>query len=154
MDKIVFEATHFIIKIPAHPHVDHEDGGHLIVEPRSYVKDRTQLSSEAAIELMKLTMVAGEAMDSVLNQQGIDLVRINHQDNGNWGFRSAKGPCLHVHLYGRALSSKLQKHGEALVLPASDSPYHKQLKSLDDMDAELLAQTISLLMASGKYNGW
>jgi diadenosine tetraphosphate (Ap4A) HIT family hydrolase len=154
MDKLVYEAKNFIIKVPSHPHVDREDGGHLIVEPRVYAKDRTQLAPDVAIELMKLTMVAGEAMDVVLNEAGIDLVRINYQDNGNWGFHNPNGPCLHVHLYGRAKSSKLQKHGEALVLPSSDNDYYKGLRPLTEEDAAALKSKIETLMNSDKYWGW
>ena len=38
-----------------------------------------------------------------LKNRGIELGRINYQDNGNWRQE------LHIHLYGRAKNSKYQK---------------------------------------------
>jgi hypothetical protein len=32
---------------------------------------------------MRLTMVVGEAMIKVMNDHGVDIVKINYQDNGN-----------------------------------------------------------------------
>ena len=51
---------------------------------------------------MKLTMVTGEAMQNVLTKKGIDIGRINYQDNGNWRHE------LHVHLYGRARGARVK----------------------------------------------
>src|SRR4051812_6982346 len=98
----VFESEHFEIIAPEHPHVSRGDGGHLIINPKVAVEDRTHLSREQAIELMKLTMIAGAAMKAVLTKSGIDIGRINYQDNGNWRHE------LHVHLYGRARSANIQ----------------------------------------------
>ena len=49
---IVLETRHFTILAPEQPHVSRGDGGHLIINPRVTVEDRTQLSSEQAVELM------------------------------------------------------------------------------------------------------
>jgi hypothetical protein len=72
---VVFEARHFEIVAPVQPHVSRADGGHLIIHPKTSVEDRTQLSREQAIELVKLTMVAGEVMKNVLTRRGIDIGR-------------------------------------------------------------------------------
>src|SRR5262245_35285284 len=99
---LVFKSQNFDVITPEHPHVSRGDGGHLIINPKVVVEDRTKLSRDNAIELMKLTMVAGEAMKTVLTRNGIDIGRINYQDNGNWRHE------LHVHLYGRARSATTQ----------------------------------------------
>jgi diadenosine tetraphosphate (Ap4A) HIT family hydrolase len=127
------------------------DGGHLVIYPREKIKDRTQLSPAQAIELMKLTMIVGEAMEKGLNRRGIDVVRINYQDNGNWGFHSPAGPFLHVHLYGRAFSSKLQKHGEALYLPRTEIGFYDSVSPLDEGDVAAIREEIERLASSGKY---
>ena len=59
---LIFESDNFVIVTPENPHVSRSDGGHLIVNPKVAVEDRTKLSREKAIELMKLTMVAVAAM--------------------------------------------------------------------------------------------
>ena len=67
---LIFESKNFTILTPEQPHVSRGDGGHLIINPKTVVEDRTHLSRELAIELMKLTMVAGAAMKTVLTQRG------------------------------------------------------------------------------------
>ena len=54
----ILETAHFVVIAPALPHLSRDDGGHLIINPKVVVADRTQLDRERAVELMKLTMVA------------------------------------------------------------------------------------------------
>lgn len=98
--------------------------------------DRQQLSIELAVELMMLTMVVGQAMRVVMNRHGVDVGRINYQDNGNWGVFSPEGPCLHIHLYGRAKSAKIQKFGQACVFPhiEEEPEFYKSFKPLSKND--------------------
>jgi hypothetical protein len=53
---LIFESEHFQIITPERPHVCRRDGGHLIVNPKVPIEDRTRLSREKAIELMKFIM--------------------------------------------------------------------------------------------------
>ena len=144
----VFESEHFEIAVPPHPHVSRSDGGHLIIHPKAPVEDRTKLTRDQAVELMKLTMVAGEAMKTVLTQRGIDLGRINYQDNGNW--RHA----LHVHLYGRARSATIQPYGHALAFPPTREAFMKEMGDLEPLnqgDVAALRAEIERLLATEKY---
>jgi diadenosine tetraphosphate (Ap4A) HIT family hydrolase len=151
MEHLVFQTAHFSVEVPGSPHVDRADGGHLVIYPRERVKDRTRLSPALAIELMKLTMIVGEAMEVALNRRGVDVVRINYQDNGNWGFHNASGPALHVHLYGRAKSSRQQKHGEALYLPREEPGFYDDVQPLDEDDAVEIRREIARLLETEKY---
>ncbi len=130
------------------PHVSRADGGHIVIDPKVAVEDRTQLTREQAIELVKLTMVGGEAMKSVLTRKGIDIGRINYQDNGNWRAE------LHVHLYGRARDATLQPWGHALAFPPTREDFRRELGHLEplreDDIIEVRAEIIRLL-ASEKY---
>jgi diadenosine tetraphosphate (Ap4A) HIT family hydrolase len=146
----VFEAQHFDIIAPDRPHVARADGGHLIVNPKVTLEDRTQLTREQAVELVKLTMVAGAAMKTVLNRRGVDIWRINYQDNGNWRHE------LHVHLYGRAKSSKLQPYGHFLSIPPTAQAF-KQQPGLEPLNAEDIAELrseIERLLATDKYKNF
>lgn len=148
---LIFEATNFVITTPEHPHVSRGDGGHLIINPRATVEDRTRLSRELAIELMKLTMVAGEAMKTVLAQKGIDVGRINYQDNGNWRHE------LHVHLYGRARGATLQIYGHPLAFPPTAQAFREQMGNLEplrDDDIADLAAEIARLLGTDKYRNF
>ena len=145
---VVFEAKHFTIFVPDRPHVSREDGGHLVVNPRVSVPDRTHLTAEQAIELVKLTMVAGEAMKTVLAARGIEIGRINYQDNGNWRHE------LHVHLYGRARGAKLQPYGHFLQLPPTREAFMKTMGDLEALSADdcaALREEIGRLLATAKY---
>ena len=145
---LVLESRHFTIFAPEHPHVSRGDGGHLIVNPRAAVEDRTQLSREQAIELVKLTMVAGEAMKTVLTRKGIAIGRINYQDNGNWRHE------LHVHLYGRARNATIQTWGHPLSLPPTAHAQKELAGTLEPLNvddvAELKAE-MTRLLGTEKY---
>ncbi len=80
---LIFETENFIIKSFDKPHVDRDEGGHIIIYPKERFINRQELSSKQAIELMRLTIVVGEAMTKVMNEHGVDIGRINYQDNGN-----------------------------------------------------------------------
>ena len=148
---LIIGTKHFEITTPAQPHVARDDGGHLIINPKVAVEDRTALSRELAIELVKLTMVAGEAMKSVLTRQGIDIGRINYQDNGNWRHE------LHVHLYGRARGATIQPFGHALSFPPTREAFIQEMGNLEPLreaDVAALRSEIMRLLATEKYQGF
>lgn len=145
---LVYAAQSFDITAPGRPHVSRRDGGHLIINPRVPVEDRTMLSREKAVELMKLTMVAGAAMKTVLGRQGIELGRINYQDNGNWRHE------LHVHLYGRAFAATIQTYGHPLSFPPTPAAFEAQMGDLEPLAADDIAALkaeIVRLLATDKY---
>jgi diadenosine tetraphosphate (Ap4A) HIT family hydrolase len=145
---LIFEAVHFDILAPERPHVARADGGHIVINPKQPVEDRTHLARGQAIELVKLTMVAGEAMRTVLTRHGIDIGRINYQDNGNWRHE------LHVHLYGRARSAKGQPWGHFLQFPPTREAFMAAMGDLEPLDAAdvvAIAAEIVRLLATDKY---
>lgn len=145
---LVYEARHFLLRTLDQPHVSRGDGGHIVIDPRVAVEDRTQLTREQAIELVKLTMVAGEALKTVLTRKGIAIGRINYQDNGNWRAE------LHVHVYGRALQAKLQPYGHALDFCGTRDDFRRvmgQLEPLHGDDIAELQAEIGRLLAGEKY---
>jgi diadenosine tetraphosphate (Ap4A) HIT family hydrolase len=145
---LIFESEHFEIVTPENPHVSRSDGGHLIVNPKVPVEDRTQLSRDKAIELMKLTMIAGEALKIVLTRRGIAIGRINYQDNGNWRHE------LHVHLYGRARGATIQIYGHPLTFPPTREAFKDQMGELEPLtqdDIAALKSEIIRLIRSEKY---
>lgn len=145
---VIYEARHFVLRTLDQPHVSRSDGGHIVIDPRVAVEDRTQLSREQAVELVKLTMVGGAAMKTVLTRKGIDIGRINYQDNGNWRAE------LHVHLYGRARDARLQPFGHALAFPPTREAFKREMGNLEPLredDIIELRAEIGRLLASDKY---
>ena len=146
---IVYESAHFEIVVPQRPHVTRTDGGHLIINPKVTVEDRTQLARDQAVELMKLTMVTGAAMKTVLTRRGIPIGRINYQDNGNWRHE------LHVHLYGRSRHATTQPWGTFLQLPPTREAFNAAMGNLEALNAEdvrELRAEIERLMGTEKYS--
>lgn len=105
---LIVESDNFTLASHKAPEVGRADGGHLVINPKAEVEDRTRLSPALVVELALLTNVAGRAMRDGMAERGVKLGRINYQDNGNWK------PELHVHLYGRALDAKYQTYGEPI----------------------------------------
>lgn len=138
---IIYETENFIIESHEKPEIDRLEGGHIKISPKVDVEDRIKLSPRQAIELMRLTMVAGEALVKMMASIGIDIGRINYQDNGNWK------PSLHIHLYGRAKNAIMQKFGNPII------PGHKEeYKPLTDNDVEILRNEIEAKLKEGKYS--
>ena len=149
---LIYEAIHFLVESVEEPHIDRNDGGHIIIYPKIKVCDRQQLSSELAIELMELTIIVGKAMSSEMNKNGVDIGRINYQDNGNWSVFNVDGPFLHIHLYGRAKSAKIQKYGQACFFPHIDEnpEYYEKFKPLNSDDVKSIKIEIENLISDEK----
>jgi len=148
---LIYEARHFVLRTLDQPHVSRGDGGHIVIDPKIAVEDRTRLTREQAIELVKLTMIGGEALKTVLTRRGIAIGRINYQDNGNWRAE------LHVHIYGRALDAKRQPYGRALDFCGTREDFRREMGQLEGLDAEdisALREEIARLLASDKYRGF
>lgn len=151
MAMIVYESDNFQIIAPEKPHVSRTDGGHLVVAPKVDVEDRTKLSMPLAVEMMKLTMIAGEALQTVLNAHGVKVGRINYQDNGNWT------PHLHIHLYGRAEGAVLQPYGTPLSFPSTKAEMLETMGNLEPLssnDITALQSNILELLGSDKYKSF
>ncbi|MBP9669980.1 hypothetical protein KBD75_01115 [Candidatus Woesebacteria bacterium] len=138
---VIFESTNFIVEPHPRPEVDRLDGGHIVINPKVKVEDRQQLTPDQAKELMRLTILVGESMKRYYKTLGIELHRINYQDNGNWR------PEQHYHLYGRAKTAKYQKAGDPII------PGHKdEYVILNSEDIAGLQKEIVTLLTESNYS--
>lgn len=76
----IYESQNFVVEAVDKPHVARTDGGHVRIFPKVRVSDRTKLLPILAVELARLTSLVGEAMEIAMNKQGVDVGRINYQD--------------------------------------------------------------------------
>lgn len=137
---LIFESKNFIVESSEKPEVDRLEGGHIKISPKVETEDRTKLTAQEAIELTRLTMVAGESLIKMMASIGVEIGRINYQDNGNWK------PSLHVHLYGRARNAVMQKFGNPII------PGHKdEYKPLTEDDIKILRTEIENKLREEKY---
>lgn len=151
MDKEIIQTDNFIVLAVEKPHVSREDGGHIKIVPKVRISDRTELSPKLAVEVMRLTMITGEAMTVAMNKRGVDIGRINYQDNGNWSVFKPEGPYFHIHLYGRAKSAKIHKWGDACSFPQRISGFYDNFNPLNDEDIETIREEMELIMKKDKY---
>lgn len=151
MTNTIYETLNFIVHAVDNPLVTRLDGGHIEITPKIRLDNRTLLTPKLAIEQMYLTMLIGEAMTLGLRKRGIDIGRINYQDNGNWGVFKPEGPFLHVHLYGRAKSAKIQKYGEACHFPFRETGFYDTFEPLNAGDIQEIQKQIEQLINTSKY---
>lgn len=150
----IYESENFIVESLDKPHIDRDDGGHVMISSKVRIIDKQQLSPRQAIELMRLTIVVGQAMNTVMNEHGVDIGRINYMDCGNWGVFKPEGPFLHVHIYGRAKSAKVNKYGQAIYFPHIDEKpeYYENFKPLNDEDVKDIKFEIKRLLKEDKFS--
>ncbi len=150
---VIFETDDFTVKSRDKPHITRKDGGHITIAPKTHYCTRQDLTPYQAIELMRLTTVVGKAMTVVLNRRGVDIGRINYQDNGNWSVFSPEGPALHIHLYGRAKSATIQKYGQALYFPhIEEQPeFYEKNEPLTPEDISEIQGEIAALLNDRRY---
>ncbi|MBW2976387.1 hypothetical protein KY347_02995 [Candidatus Woesearchaeota archaeon] len=151
---IIYESENFSVEAAEKPHVDRDDGGHIEIYPKVRCLDRQQLSPKHAIELVRLTIVVGQAMTTVMNEHGVDIGRINYQDNGNWTVFKPEGSYLHIHLYGRAKSAKTHKYGQACYFPHREEKpeYYENFKPLNEEDVKDIKTEIEKLLKEEKFS--
>ncbi len=151
MDQQIIETANFTVVAVEKPHVSREDGGHIKISPKVRIADRTELAPKLAIEAMRLTMIVGAAMARGMNKRGVDIGRINYQDNGNWSVFQPEGPYFHIHLYGRAKSAKINKWGDACYFPQRSSGFYENFAPLDEGDVQAIQEEIALIAQEDKY---
>lgn len=103
---------------------------------------------------MKLSMVAGEALTTVLGKQGIDIGIVNYQEMGNWSVFKPEGVTMHMHIFGRAKTATKQKYGEAVLLPRRETGFYEGFELLNDNDIKEMGIEIDRLLATDKYKSF
>lgn len=152
-DEVIYETENFVVAVPKVPHIPRMDGGHIWIRGKEkYFESRTELNPKQAIEVMRLTMLLGEAMQIGMRNRGINIDRINYQENGNWAYQKGTKPEFHIHLYGRTKDSKTQTWGEALKFPNKSTGFYNKFERFNNEDIEEIKKQISMLEKTEKYN--
>ena len=148
----IFETQNFIVESHEKPFVDRIDGGHIRIRIKDIlITDRTKLTPDQAIELMRLTIIVGEAFEIAMNNRGIPVVKINYQDMGNWAAKTGEKPFLHIHIFGRASNAIKQIWPESVYLPSRESGFYNGFKPLDEEDKIEILKQINIISQKEKY---
>lgn len=157
---LIYETEHFSVDAHDKPHHSRENGGHVKITPKEKFTHRWDMPPQLAAALMYFTMITGEAVTNVMRSKGLDVVRINFQDNGNWAYKpnSPKEPQVHVHLYVRTSHEKhpdndprFQAFPESLVFPPYESGYYNNFQPLTLEDCQDVRMEIERLLNTEKY---
>ena len=156
-DQVVYKTKTFSVKVPSTPHITWEEGGHVFIEVNNHdISDRWELSYDEACELMWLTQVVGLAFKQTMQHFGVELYRLNIQDNANWSFIRKTKPVLHIHIYGRSLREKngntAQTYGNSLSFPYVDTGFYDDFTPLDIEKMKYLSDTIATLARSPHFS--
>ncbi len=148
----IYETQNFIVESREKPFLPRTDGGHIrILSKDISLTDRTKLEPKMAIELMRITMIVGEALQTAMNNRGIPVVKINYQDMGNWSYKEGKPPILHVHVFGRASNAVKQPWPESMYLPDRKTGFYDGFEPLDEEDNKEILKQILIVSAGEKY---
>ena len=148
----IFQTENFIVESHEKPFLPRTDGGHVRIKIKDEsITDRTKISPKVAVELMRLTMVVGEALQTAMNDLGIPVVKINYQDMGNWSYKEGKLPFLHVHIFGRASNAVKQPWPESMYLPDRKTGFYDGFEPLNEKDVEEIKKSIELIFKEEKY---
>ena len=148
----IYETANFKVEVVPRPHVSREEGGHLRIKSKEkYFSSRMDFDSNEAKEVMRLSMMAGEALKRAMILRGIPIVRINYMEAGNWAAKSGKPFFFHIHVYGRAENAKIQIWPEAVQLPSRDTGFYDNFLPLDSEDIVELKKQFSIIDKEKKY---
>src|SRR4030067_2149654 len=150
---LIYETHNFIVESNETPLVSREEGGNLrIISKDKHITDRTKLTPTQAIELIRLTMIVGEAYEKAMNKIGIKIVKVNYQDMGNWPYKQRKQPVLHYHIFGRVLGAKKQPFPESVFLPDRSTGFYEGCFPLNKDDVKEIRKQIDIVSRKEKYN--
>lgn len=143
----VYEDKYYKVISPEFPLNCRDDGGHLILIKKEKVTDRSDLTYQEAIGLMRISMAVGKAMYVVL---GVE--RVNYEDLGNWGIDDPGGAKMHLHLMGRAKEQTHQIRGQHIFLyPKNHKIYQGHLKPLTADQVSSIRDSVKKILKEPKY---
>lgn len=154
---VFFETDNFYVESREKPLLSREEGGHIRIRIKDEsITDRTELEPKVAVELMRLSMIVGEAFKKAMNNRGIKVIKVNYQDMGNWAWKDGRKPFLHYHIFGRVMGAVKQPFPESVYLPDRSTGFYDNFTPLNEEDNKEIAKQIEEVSAEPKYRveGW
>lgn len=157
---VIIEAKDIIVQASDKPLHSRENGGHIIIAPTQSYEQHYDLPPKLAAELTHMSMLVGEAATNVLRDKGIDVIRINYQENGNWAYKPGwtSEPNVHLHMFIRASGekhpdndSRFQAFPEALAFPPPETNYYDHFVPLTEEDCADIKSEMEHLAQNNKY---
>ncbi len=149
----IYESENYIVESHEKPFISRNDGGHIRIKVKDKsITDRTKLTPLQAIELMRLTIIVGKALEDGMNKRNIPVVKINYEDLGNWAYKRNEQPFLHIHIFGRSKDAKKQVFPEAVYLPDRSTGFYDGFEPLNEEDLKVIKNEIETLFSSIEFS--
>lgn len=149
---LIYETPNFIVESHEKPFVSRTDGGDIRIKVKNTdITDRTKLDQKTAVELMRLTMIVGEAFEKAMNNRGIPVIKINYQDMGTWAWKTNTKPFLHIYVFGRSPKAVKQIWPESVYLPDRSTGFYDGFEPLNEEDVVEIRKQIDIISQQEKY---
>ncbi|HSE61035.1 MAG TPA: hypothetical protein VLA88_01930 [Candidatus Saccharimonadales bacterium] len=150
---IIYTSEHFILVRQPRPFVSREEGGNMrIYAKREGVQERRDFTPQEAVDFIRLSAAAGEALEKGMNKRGVKVVKINYAELGNWAYKFGHTLVFHEHIFGRVLGAPHQPYPEAVQLPDRASGFYDTFKPLDDDDLRAIKTELEAILAAPKFS--
>jgi len=160
MSRIVFESQSGSVVCPDKVLCDRRDGGHLIVNPRRPVWERSALTTGELLAWSVLVAATGQAMLDVL--PALEGGCLNYWDAGNWSLNDLAAPAghkrpvehrrVHQHIFGRSPRAQHDdwRWGESPRFPgfADSDAWCAQFAPLTPDECDAIATRTAALLAT------
>jgi hypothetical protein len=160
MSRMIFESESGNVVCPDQVLCDRRDGGHLIVNPRRVVWERSALNVGELLAWSILVAATGQAMLDVL--PALEGGCLNYWDAGNWSLNEQAAPAggkrpvehrrVHQHIFGRSPRAQHRdwRWGESPRFPtfADADAWCAQFAPLTLEECDAIAARIAALIAT------
>ena len=152
-NKVIWKTKHFILLAVENPFFSREEGGHIVIQgyPDKLKYDsRLDLNEKEILEEFTLSQNACKAFKKAMLKAGIDIIRFNFFEAGNWAWKkSTEGVSskayFHLHIFGRTIDAKYQKFPEAPYLPDRSTHFYDNFVPLNEEDVRNIQEELSHL---------
>ena len=151
----------FMAVVPPDPLISREEGGHMFIlgkGDKCRYNSRLSLTPSEILESQRLCHMISTALKLAMKKQGIDIIRINYFEAGNWAYKpeyqenNEIKPYYHEHIMGRTWNAKKQVFPEAPYLPNRKTGFYDEFEPLNDDDIKLIIQEMEKLELEEKYS--
>ena len=159
-NKIIWKTENFVAVASERPLVSREEGGHIKIHAsgdKYRFDSNLDFTPELVLEEKRLSQMICEAYVKAMKERGIDIIRLNFFEAGNWAWKpdkdgNTKKPFFHEHIFGRTKDAKKQKWPEAPYLPDRSTGFYDDFKPLNDEDIQCIIEEMEILEKEEKYN--
>ena len=118
---------------------------------------KLDFNPKEVLEEARLCQMICEAYKTAMKSRGIDIIRMNFFEAGNWAWKPNKSgnvtekAYFHEHIFGRTVDAKKQKFPDAPYLPDRSTGFYDGFKSLNDDDINSIKAEMKKLERNEKY---